>query len=151
MISKKNMQLPNDAEQSIFDLGLATGQTCGLRAPTQQDTYTWQVQYTDGTLTNEYDEARPDGREWSAREEKSVQSIILLPVEQATEVHSIPIPEDATPIFFRRRSIAFNPNTGEQQSRPTVHCIGWKRNTEAVYLFVFDSGQTLLTNDLQAV
>jgi hypothetical protein len=117
-----------------------------------QDRYTWLVTYSDGTNTEEFDDARPDGRGWAEIEQdKSVKSIALLPTIPFDDVaHTVLIPDGATPIFFRRRTIALD-GSGSEQERTTAHCIGWKREEQAVYLFVFPDGSTLLSDDLQAV
>jgi hypothetical protein len=81
----------------------------------------------------------------------SLSGVLLLPLQGMGSSHRVDVPAGATPIFFRRRSVEINPLQGETGNRTTTHCIGWKRGDEAVYLFVFDDGSTLLTNDLQAV
>jgi hypothetical protein len=116
-----------------------------------KDVYTWQATYRDGTSINEYDDARPDGRGWAEREAKEVATITLARVSDGTAVQSIDVPEGAEPVFFRRRSLTFGPTDESARKGTLAHCIGWKRNDEAVYLFVFDDGSTLRTPDLQAV
>lgn len=113
-----------------------------------KDAYQWRVTYQDGTTTDEYDELRSDGRGWAEREAKPVQAVTL--TQDGVAAQSIPIPEGAEPVFFRRRFISLDPVTGEG-GRKTVHCIGWTHGEEAVYLFVNDNGSTLLTADFQAV
>jgi hypothetical protein len=116
-----------------------------------KDVYQWRVVYQDGTVTDEYDNARPDGRGFGERKAKPVAEIRLMTWHPFNDhEHRVDIPDGATAVFFRRRSIVLNPTTGEG-GRTTVHCIGWKREQEAVYLFVFDDSSTLLTSDLQAV
>ena len=116
-----------------------------------KDAYTWQVTYTDGTSTSEYDAVRPDGRGWAEREVKLVQAIALVRVEDGREAASLTIPSDAEPVFFRRRAVTCNPIDESSQSGTLAHCMGWKHDNKAGYLFVFDSGETLFTDDLQAV
>lgn len=138
-----------DQAKEIYDLGVTIGQPAVQQAIYRQDAYQWHVTYVDGTSTSEYDDARPDGRGWAEREATPVRAITLTRREQAGETVSILIPDGVTPIFFRRRSIALQP--GMQTPLPTVHCIGWKREDDAVYLFIGEDGSTLLTDDLQAV
>lgn len=116
-----------------------------------KDVYTWRVLYQDGTTTDEFDEARPDGRGWAEREDKPVQTITLARVKDGMVVQSIDVPEGTEPVFFRRRIVTFDPTGSNPQHDTLAHCIGWKRGDEAEYLFVFDDGRTLLTDDLQAV
>lgn len=115
------------------------------------DTYTWCVLYQDGTKTPEFDEIRPDGRGFAEVEDKPVQSITLARVDTGIQVADVAIPEDATPIFFRRRARLINPNDGTTLKSDTTHCIGWQCGDDVAYLFVFDDGTTLLTKNLQAV
>lgn len=122
-----------------------------IQLPKLPDAYTWQVTYVDGTCTRECDESRTDGRGWAEREAKDVATITLARVEDGTVVQSIDVPEGAEPVFFRRRTVTVNPNDESMQRDSTVHCIGWKRAGEAVYLFVYEDGSTLLTDNLQAV
>lgn len=129
-------------EQEAYSLGFSIGHT-----PTQ-DAYTWCVLCTDGTVLREYD--RPEGRGFAEVAGLPLAHILLLPL-QGNASHSIDIPQGATPVFFRRRSIEINPFAGESKTRPTWHCIGWKNDEEAVYLFVSERGSAFRTNDLQAV
>lgn len=116
-----------------------------------KDAYTWRIAYQDGGCLDEYDEIRTDGRGWAEREAKPVQTVSLLWAAQATEAASITLPDGATPVFFRRRTLTINPNDDSIAPCQTVHCIGWKRGDKVCYLFVFDDGRTLLTDNLQAV
>ncbi len=113
-----------------------------------QDAYTWGAMYSDSTCIAEYD--RPEGRGFAEVDQIRVKELLLLHLAGGTS-HSVHIPQGATPVFFRRRSVTISPLAGESTPRPTTHCIGWKRGDEAIYLFVFDDGSTLLSNDLQAV
>ncbi len=126
-----------------------------------KDIYEWHVTYTDGSVISEYD--REEGRGFAEVGNKPVKAMVIkplvlgkfpeLPVLEKLAEHCVLIPEGATPVFFRRRSLSVEVHMVDEQDhfRSTVHCIGWKREGKAVYLFVFDDGSTLLTNDLQAV
>jgi hypothetical protein len=108
------------------------------------ETYAWYVIYRDQTGHHEFDLSC-----FADVDQEHVQTLMLL---QATEIrHLVDVPEGAQPIFFRRRSIEINALTSEGTPRPTVHCIGWRQGDAAVYLFVFEDGSTLLSNDLQAI
>lgn len=118
----------------------------------QQHAYQWRVLYQDGTATDEYDGARKDGRGFAEREEKPVAELVLMTWEPFDDQeYRMPIPDDAEPIFFRRHTLSVNLSVEAPTHERTVHCIGWKRGDEAMYLFVRDDGSTLLTSDLQAV
>lgn len=132
-------------EQDAYNLGIFVGQ-----APAQQEAYTWGAIYDDDTLINEYD--REEGLGFAEVNQSRVKALFLYPTcGEGLPYNGVKIPQGATPIFFRRRRIVINLAQETSASRPTVHCIGWKKADEAVYLFVFDDGSTLLTNDLQAV
>jgi hypothetical protein len=117
------------------------------------DVFTWSVAYRNGDIVHEFDEERPDGRGWAEIGEKPVK-IVMLATQygELDRIHHIAVPQDAQPVFFRRRYVTIN--AGEQESNSTgclAHCIGWKRGDGAVYLFVLENGSTLLTDNLQAI
>lgn len=116
-----------------------------------KDTYLWGAVYTDGSLIGEYD--RLEGRGFADVDAARVKELYIFPSASLPwKMHHVRIPSGATPVFFRRRSVAVNLTADEQQSHGTTHCIGWQRDGgEAVYLFVGDDGTTLLTDDLEAV
>jgi hypothetical protein len=134
--------------QEAFELGFTAGQL-----PRRQDTYTWCAIYDDGhTVISESDVGSFADIHCADIPSSRVQTLLLLPMPGIErDLQRMDIPQDATPVFFRRRSVEINPLQGNARSRPTVHCIGWKRGDEATYLFVFDDGSTLLTDNLQAV
>lgn len=116
------------------------------------DAYTWSVVHQDGTETPEFDDVRPDGRGFAEIDIATAMTLELLPREQWSQAHVVHIPPGAVPVFFRRRTVTITLNNGgEATPEPTVHCIGWQRDADAVYLFVFDDDSTLLSTDLQAV
>lgn len=115
-----------------------------------KEAYTWRVVCTDGSYIGEYD--RKEGRGFAEVSDMQIRTLDLIPCIPFDDViHRVLIPDGATPVFFRRRSVDVNPLGGEVQPRPTVHCIGWKQGEVAVYLFISSDGNTLLTDDLQAV
>lgn len=111
-----------------------------------KDAYTWRAVYDEYSYHQETDENC-----FADVDQSRVKALFLLPLPGTEgDPQRMDIPEGASPVFFRRRSIEINLATSEQ-ARKTVHCIGWKRGDEASYLFVFDDGSTLLTDNLQAV
>jgi hypothetical protein len=115
-----------------------------------KDVYEWRVTYHDGRQVPEFDEERPDGRGFLEIDSSQVKRLRLL-LSSGIPAHVVTIPDGATPVFFRRRTISINPNNDTTAKRPVKHCIGWKKDEQAVYLFVFSDGSTLLTTDKQAV
>ena len=112
------------------------------------DVYTWAAIYTDGSFISEYD--RPEGRGFAEVDSTRVKQFKLESSDPALHSHHVDVPEGAQAVFFRRRRISVNVVSEASEPRPTVHCIGWKRGEDAVYLFVDESGNTILSYDLQA-
>lgn len=111
-----------------------------------QDIYSWRASYSD---TEHLDETHAVGGFASVDQERCT-SLTLLHMGTAP-VHVVHIPAGAKPVFFRRRRVAVNVANETSEQQPTTHCIGWKRSeNDAVYLFVDESGSTLLSSDLQA-
>lgn len=114
-----------------------------------QDVYTWHALYGDDGCISEFD--RPEGRGFAEVDSARVKTLLLTPIAGEGSLYRVDIPAGAQPVFFRRRSIVIGLLPEGEQGRTTAHCIGWKRNEEASYLFVFDDGSAFLTNELQAV
>lgn len=112
------------------------------------DVYTWRVTYQDGSSLHEFDAVNTIGRGFAEVDSAKVKELKLA---SQNLTHSVEVPAGAEPVFFRRRRVAINLTDESTTPQPTVHCIGWKRGDEAVYLFVFDDGSTLLSDNLQAV
>lgn len=113
----------------------------------QQDIYTWVVTYQDESVLHEEEAAQG----FASVDQGRVKSVSLLAQENHL-AHCVDVPQGAQAICFRRRSIMLNlTDPDNAQFGQTVHCIGWKHDESAVYLFVLANGITLLTNDLQAV
>jgi len=122
--------------REAYDLGVLVGQ-----APTQPEAFTWCAIYNDGTTVSETSD-----NGFADVDQSRVKNLVLLPATEGIEPQHMDIPSGASPIFFRRRKILL-----QDGQRTTIHCIGWKRGDEAIYLFISDSGDTLLTDNLQAV
>lgn len=124
-----------------------------------KDVYTWHVTYRDGSQIHEFD--RPEGRGFVEVGEKPVRVVEITPVEVGEDFapellagrrpYRMPIPDGATPIFFRRRSIIIHIESDQMHMQSAIHCIGWKLGEKARYLFIRPDHTTVLTDDLQAV
>lgn len=112
-----------------------------------KDAYTWTAFYSTDSAVYELD--RPEGRGFAEVEKPLVKALGL--DSETLPCHRAIIPESAEPIFFRRRSVEIKLSDESQMPRSTIHCIGWRRDDLGVYLFVFEDGSCLLSNDLQAV
>ncbi len=113
------------------------------------DAYLWVVEYDDGSWHGEYDPTAPEGRGWAEIDLHRVKTIALANPLASRFLHRVTVPSDTEPVFFRRRQIALA--DGQEQGRSTIHCVGWKRGEEGVYLFVFEDGSVLLSTNFQAV
>ena len=103
--------------------------------------------YTDGTIINEYD--RYAGRGFAEVDTERIQLLTLKQEEKYA--HALNVPQGATPVFFRRRQCVLSLQDDTSTQGETIHCIGWTLENQSTYLFIFENGATLLTNDLQAV
>jgi len=108
----------------------------------QQETYTWSATLEDGSKIDE-----SDVDSFTHIDKNQVSSIALL--AEGTILHQVNIPDDAYPVFFRRRALTLGPDAQSQDT--AAHCIGWLRDGQGVYLFILPDGSTLLTDDLQAI
>ena len=112
------------------------------------DLYTWIAVYDDETAVPEFDAERPDGRGFAEVDASRVRRLLLIG-EPGQAV--VALPEGATSVFFRRRRVELNLETDEQQRSTVAHCIGWQREHDGCFLFVFGDGSHLLTTDMHAV
>ena len=117
------------------------------------DAYMWCITYRDGTDVKEFDGPDSIGRGFAEVDHAKAKGLHLLPLRAGSmRSHVVAIPEDATPLFFRRRTLTLDlMNEGETKTGATVHCIGWKRGDQSLYLFIWEDGSSLLSEDLQAV
>lgn len=109
--------------------------------------HTWRALYSDQSYLDEQDAAQG----FASVDQAQVQSLALIDSKEEKAAHVVDIPESAKAVFFRRRGMTLNITDESVTNRTTAHCIGWQTDTSAVYLFVFEDGSTLLTNDRQAV
>jgi hypothetical protein len=110
------------------------------------EAYTWRALYPDDFL----DEC--DATQGFASVDQDRLCCLAL-YDCAGELsHRVDVPQGAQGVFFRRRSTEIGLSPDEPGHFSTIaHCIGWKRDGEAVYLFVLDNNSTILTNNLQAI
>ena len=114
-----------------------------------KDAFTWHFTYHNGIQVPEFDQSRPDGRALADVDMSQVKQLDLDTSDMLGK-HSVVIPDGANPVFLRRRPFVIDSNTGDQ-TKTTIHCIGWKSEKSECYLFIFEDGSTLLTSDFNAV
>lgn len=112
-----------------------------------KEAYTWCVTYEDGSRLFERETRESFS---SVVTQQRVMELRLLRASGLAR-HVVTIPEGALPVFFRRGRVSFNFVENSTSHLPIVHCVGWKRGDDAVYLFVKEDEEILLTTDLQAV
>lgn len=112
--------------------------------------YIWSVTYHDGSQIHEFDDPNSTGRSFAEVDSNRARLLELQPNTEQARRQSVLVPLGALPIFFRRGRTEIKFESGAAE-HTTIHCIGWKRDDQAVYLFVFADGSTLLTNDPQVV
>lgn len=125
------------------------------------DVYQWRAIYDDGTMLDEYGEDAPDGRGFSQIDLDRLRYFVLVPSDDKREHVIIDIREDFRPIFYRRRFNMANANallTEEGVSAEyvgSVYVLGLQTTANgknvAIYTFVFENGQVLISDNYQAV
>lgn len=109
--------------------------------------YTWRAVYDDD-ITAIYE---TEENNFACVDQSRVKTLLLLSLQGDGVAHRVDIPHGAQAVFFRRRRIAINPIEGSAVNHSSTHCIGWKQDDKAVYLFVFEDGSSWLSENLQAV
>lgn len=117
------------------------------------DLYLWRAHYSDGTYFDEYDETG------QSRGFAAVDQSRLLGIELRSQVVGTPdaflrIPEDARPIFVRRRHIIGQVDAEQfhETIRQTNTIIGWQktiqgRNVKALTVFMWDGSVFITDSD----
>jgi hypothetical protein len=120
--------------------------------------YNWRAIYDDGTYLDEYDDEAPDGHGFRHIDLPRCVAFALLPNVEGLYQHVVHISPSTGQrlIFFRRHTIAINPQTEQEQTRSCIHVIGWQvtafdpdgqpRNL-ASFMFVYDDGSVLLSDN----
>jgi hypothetical protein len=124
--------------------------------PAMKD-YTWTVFYEDGTSIQQFDDERPDGREWAALPAQKHVGVLVL--NHTLFPHSIyvKIPDDAQAIFVCRHIIVIgmspdNPVPEEVSPRAMVYITGWvKEDGTGAYNFLCENGTQIFSDDFQAM
>lgn len=118
------------------------------------DLWTWVALYDDGSRLFEYDETGSHG--FTEVDLSRLRVFLLVPTQPGFSTHHVQIApsKGQRPIFFRRRSIQLAQD-GSEVEKKTVHCLGSQSTVQGVnvasYLFLFEDGSSLLTDDYQAV
>jgi hypothetical protein len=118
-----------------------------------RDHWAWVVIYRDQSMVYECQGSTAPHAAWKDVNPRLVSAITLLPRLRLAGRHEVivHIPQGSTPVMFRRRQIELNMTGGEQSNTQTIHCLGYEAADHGSYLFVFEDGSTLLTNNRNAV
>ena len=115
------------------------------------DRWTWTAHLVDGTAVAEYDDAGV-ARGWAAVDGRAVRAIVLTPTAAGLPGPMVAtVPEGATPVLFRRRTLTVQADGGAVVEQRTATCAGWEREGQGCYLVAFDDGAILLTADREGV
>lgn len=133
--------------QSGYGNGVATA-TC----PQCTDAWSWVVRYRDGSMLYECLGPRAPHAAWANVTVPLVESMLLIPRRAGLPQVVSQVPQDATPVLFRRRYVELNISSGEQVGpRQNIHCLGYERADSASYVFAFEDGSLLHTSNRNAV
>ena len=121
------------------------------------DRYHWCAHYADGSSLPEYDADCPDGRGFREVDLPRCVAFELIPQQAGLTGVTVAcnLAEGLRPIFFRRRTVGINTETGEGTPDGTVHVIGWQRTVNGVnvasYTYLFHDGSALIADHDSAV
>lgn len=120
-------------------------------APQVQDAWQWVAHYVDGETLPEYDAGHPTGRGWKDVDLTRVAYVVLQSQMPHLAHHVLKLPVGAEPVFLRRRVIGLDPVTDQETSRATITLLGWRRGDKESFVFYFEDGSSLISDDLNAV
>jgi len=110
------------------------------------DAWSWLVLYVDGTELFECAGTQAPHAAWANVNVPLVRSLVLLPRIAGLEQVVLDRPSaDMEPVFFRRRYKELNLAAGTETNQQTIHCVGFERDGEGSYVFVFEDGSVLLS------
>ena len=115
------------------------------------DSYTWVVYYRDGSTVGQINAEGVDDGSWGSVDARNVAVVRLEPTNDQLPVHGMMVPEGAKAFLTFRRSQELNPNTGEVIIHPALTIIGWTRGDARAFLFVDHLGNTILSDDVDAL
>ncbi len=113
-----------------------------------QDSYSWVALYSNGETLGEHDGG---GQPFAAVDLSRLAAVVLVPNRPGFPQIHVRIGPGMRPIFFRRRSIALDPNSGESSHLPSVTVIGWQktvagRNVKS-FTWIFDEDGSIALTD----
>lgn len=132
---------------------LAPLRSLAVHAAEPED-FRWVVRLDDGT---DYPEIGPDGvtRGWDSVPHRHVVALGLIPQRDDLHPFAIPIDEHVVPVFFRRRQLGINGDSGEVTHQQTITVIGMEYSGVAgglaKYWAFYPNGDTHCTTDKAAI
>ena len=122
------------------------------------DVWHWRVTYQDGST---FDEVDPDGREhgWAevvavAEGHAGISQIALIPQFPDLAEKIMHVPPGVQPRCFRRRTrqVTVSADGLQTEELPSVTCLALENGQgQGLYLFLWEDGRLLLTDDFQAI
>ena len=120
------------------------------------DAYHWRAYYADGERYDEYDR-QGTLRAFASIDQARLVGFELLPVDRGVlrssdlKPFTLYLGPGMKLIFFRRRGISVNMQSGVHTHAATVHCLGWEKAGHMVYCFVLPDGSVVLSDSPNAV
>lgn len=112
------------------------------------DDYQWVAHYADGTRVPEYVDGVARG--WRDVAHARVVALELVPQRDGLPSPLVRIPDDATPVMFRRRTVALD-LSGTVTPGDTWTVIGWE-SADAARYWAFDAaGRSRVADDRTAL
>lgn len=119
-------------------------------AALQGDLWRWEAHYQDGSLLAQIDE---EGREhgWAEVDQRWLEAVALLPQHPTLPAHVLKLQPGQKAIYFQRKGMLSDPDTGLQVQTPAVTVLGWETEEAALYTFYHWDGSTVISTNRQEV
>ena len=113
------------------------------------DIYMWRGHYADGTIIDEYDESG-NARGFASVDVLRLVAFELVAIQPGLQSLHIVVTQECRPIFFRRRAITLDMDTGTQV-HSAITVLGFQKTLEGrnfkSFMAVFPDGSIMLTDD----
>lgn len=108
----------------------------------ETDRWHWTAHYWDGAALAEHEDGQERG--WADVDQAQLVELDLLPAASGAPPAALRLEAGSSPVFFRRRAIRFDPNTGYQEHLAAVHVLGFDKDGVTARLFLYPDGTAVL-------